>query len=91
MSHSDAEDRSLRRLGRTLMPGDYALTDYNGSGRKTRVKIVERDDQRKHGHSGSGIMFRVSPSLRFGTEQTWYDADWFKPSRKQSGTDTEDE
>ena len=66
--------------GRMLQPGDFALTDYNGPGPMTRVEILERDDKRLHGHSQSGVMFRVRPNLRNGTNASWYDADWFEPA-----------
>lgn len=66
--------------GRQLQPGDDALTDFNGRGTLVRVRIVERDDQRRHGHSQSGIMFRVHPPLKYGTAASWYDADWFEPA-----------
>jgi len=65
--------------GRKLQAGDEALTDYNGQGPLVRVRIIERDDKRLHGHSQSGIMFRVTPSLRNGSSASWYDADWFEP------------
>jgi len=65
--------------GRGLQIGDCALTDYNGPGPLTKVMIIDRDDSRRHGHSQSGIMFRVSPVLRNGDGMTWYDADWFEP------------
>ena len=61
--------------GRYLHAGDMALTDYNSNG-MTRVMIVER---KAPAISGSGILFRVSPSLKGGTENSWYDADWFEP------------
>lgn len=69
--------------GRFLQPGDEALTDYNGPGPLARVRIVERDDTRTHGHSQSGILFRVSPPLKHGTAANWYDADWFEPVPRQ--------
>jgi len=66
--------------GRNLQAGDEALTDFNGPGPLVRVRIVERDDKRLHGHSQSGIMFRVTPPiLRNGNGASWYDADWFEP------------
>lgn len=68
------------RMGRTLQVGDEALTDYNGPGPKVKVRIVERDDRRVHGHSQSGIMFRVTPNLNNGSVNSWYDADWFEPA-----------
>jgi hypothetical protein len=60
-----------------------ALTDYNGHGVWSKVRIVERDDQRLHGHSQSGVMLRVDPPLKNGTIASWYDADWFV--RSESG------
>lgn len=74
---------AIMRSGRTLQPGDEALTDYNGPGPLARVRIVERDDTRTHGHSQSGILFRVSPPLKHGTATTWYDADWFEQTPQQ--------
>ena len=67
------------RRGRLLHPGDMAQTDYNGEGRIVRVRIVERDETRRHGVSQSGILFRVDPPLQHGTSWSWYDADWFEP------------
>lgn len=55
------------------------MTDYNGPGPLTKVRIIARDDKRQNGHSQSGIMFRVVPSLRNGNGASWYDADWFEP------------
>ena len=72
--------------GRKLQVGDKALTDYNGDG-LTIVTIVEREDTRKHGHSQSGILFRVYPFLKHGTLKSWYDADWFEPVPNEAGTD----
>ncbi len=66
--------------GRDLQTGDFALTDYNGPGPLAKVEILERDDKRLHGHSQSGVMFRVRPNLRNGTNASWYDADWFEPA-----------
>lgn len=72
--------------GRNLQVGDEALTDYNGPGPLARVRIIERDDKRRHGHSQSGIMFRVTPSLRNGNGASWYDADWFEPAPNLNST-----
>lgn len=67
--------------GRLLQPGDIALTDYNAThSALVSVRIVERDDLGLHGHSQSGILYRVDPPLRHGTSDTWYDADWFGPA-----------
>lgn len=60
--------------GRDLKVGDKATTDFNGKP-LFEVTIIDRTD--KH-QSGSGIMFRVNPSLKYGNENTWYDADWFQ-------------
>lgn len=68
-------------LGRNLQIGDDALTDFNGK-ELTKVKIIDKDCSRKHGHSQSGTMFRVSPPLKHGSISTWYDADWFMPTPK---------
>ena len=68
-----------RTNGIALQPGDQALTDFNGPGPRTTVTIIERDDRRRHGHSQTGVMFRLVPSLRHGTHQTWVCADWFEP------------
>ena len=67
----------MSKEGRLLQIGDAAKTDYNGSW--SVVSIIDRDDTRKRGHSQSGILFRVNPTLRNGTDQTWYDSDWFCP------------
>ena len=61
--------------GRHLQPGDEALTDYNGRGIWTKVRIVER----RNSNSQSGVVLRVDPALKNGSKATWYDADWFKP------------
>ena len=66
--------------GRGLRVGQDALTDYNGPGPMARVTIVEADYTRRNGHSQSGTLFRVRPALKNGTEQSWYDADWFEPA-----------
>lgn len=66
--------------GRELKVGDEAVTDYNGPGPMARVRIVEADYTRRHGHSQSGVLFRVAPPLKNGTAQCWYDADWFEPA-----------
>ena len=63
---------------RGLRVGQDALTRYNGP--LTRVTIIEIDYTHRHGHSQSGIMFRVDPPLKHGDAQTWYDADWFEPA-----------
>lgn len=76
----------MSRKGRDLQPGDFAITDYNGPGTTTKVQVVERDDKRLHGHSQSGVMFRVRPNLRNGTNASWYDADWFEPT-DEAGSD----
>lgn len=62
-----------------MQVGDCALTDFNGPSSLEKVRIVERDDKRQHWHSQSGIMFLVTPALRNGTNDSWYDADWFEP------------
>lgn len=69
--------------GRSLQIGDEALTDYNGPGRLEKVRIIDRDDKRQHGHCQSGIMFRVAPNLRNGSNESWYDADWFEPAPRR--------
>jgi len=63
--------------GRSLQPGDMALTDFNGPGPLTRVKILDR---RQFRGSQSGISFRIYPFLKGGSADTWYDADWFEPA-----------
>lgn len=65
-------------IGRTLQPGDDALTDYNQVKGIVRVKIVER---REHRGTRSGIQFKVSPRLST-KPSVWYDADWFWPVKK---------
>lgn len=69
----------MSAAGRTLKPGDWAMTDYDGPGKLARVQIVAVDRERKHGHSQSGVMFQVRPFLKNGTPESWYDADWFYP------------
>lgn len=59
-----------------LQEGDKVCTDY--SGRMTVHTIIERCDDRSHGHSQSGIMFRVAPLVR-GSSGGWIDAAWFVP------------
>ena len=68
----------MSKLGRTLEVGDYALTDFNGGGVMTKVEIVERKEV--NSGSQSGVLFKVKPILRNGSEDSWYDADWFSPS-----------
>lgn len=68
------------KTSRTLSVGDFAVTDYNGGG-LVRVQIIDKDDSRKNGASQSGILFRVSPSLKNGTADSWYDADWFEATK----------
>jgi hypothetical protein len=63
--------------GRRLKIGDYAVTDYNGPGPLTRVRIVGRVDGAR---TQSGIIYRVDPPLKNGTAASWYDADWFEPA-----------
>lgn len=65
--------------GRDLQVGDEAYTDYNGPGPMTRVRIVDVDRDRRHGHSQTGVMFRVTPNLRNGGPDHWYDSGWFEP------------
>jgi|LakMenE18May11ns_1017448.scaffolds.fasta_scaffold9641623_2 hypothetical protein len=62
---------------RLLNIGDFAFTDYNHRGKFERVQIVDVDRQCKHGHSQSGVMFKVIPLLKHGTLDCWYCADWF--------------
>lgn len=56
-----------------------AVTEYNGAGEMTLVTIVEKANASRS-QSQSGVIFRVVPALRNGTDQTWYDASWFKRS-----------
>lgn len=60
---------------RDMQPGEIASTDFNGRGH-VRVVITERRETRG---CQTGIMFRVKPSLRGGSELTWYDSAWFEP------------
>ena len=59
------------------------MTDYNNAGSRpgplTRVQILAVDRHRMHGHSQSGVMFKVHPLLKGGTLDSWYCADWFEP------------
>ena len=66
--------------GRALKVGDDAVTEFNMSGPLARVRIAEADYTWRHGHSQSGTMFRVTPPLKNGTLESWYDADWFEPA-----------
>jgi hypothetical protein len=65
----------MTKESRKLQVGDFAVTDYNHTGHPTRVRIVHVS----RGRSQSGILFRVSPALKNGKQDTWYDADWFEP------------
>ena len=69
----------MSKAGRSLHTGDWALTDYNGPGPMERVQIVDEDRTRAHGHSQSGVLFKVQPLLKHGTADSWYCADWFEP------------
>ena len=66
----------MSKAGRKLQVGDEALTDFNGPGGLTLVKIVERFTETK---SQSGICFRVRPLLKNCDEFSRLDADWFEP------------
>jgi hypothetical protein len=72
--------------GCTLRVGDDALTDYNGAGTTTRVTIIEADYTRRHGHSQSGIQFRVRGRLKNCTERDWIDSEWFEPAPREPQT-----
>lgn len=50
--------------------------DYNGKG-MTLVRIVDRLENTA---SQSRICFRVTPTLKNGTSESLYDADWFEPA-----------
>lgn len=66
--------------------GDEVRTGF--SGRVTKHRIVERSDDRSHGHSQSGILFQVHPPVpKSGGARAWLDADWFTPVErpKQGG------
>lgn len=70
--------RLLFGTGKSLKPGDWALTDYDG--RVKRVRIVAEDRQRTFGHSQTGVVFQLEPgSLRHQTPDSWYDSAWFVP------------
>ena len=66
----------MSKAGRKLQVGDEALTDFNGPGALTLVKIVERFTETK---SQSGVCFRVRPLLKNCDEFSRFDADWFEP------------
>lgn len=69
---------------RALKVGDYATTDFNGPGSKTRVQIVARLD----GSVGqSRVSFKVRPALNNSTPDCWIDADWFEPYAPGPGVD----
>lgn len=73
----DAESSDcMSKAGRMLKPGDDAVTDYNGKG-MTLVRIVDRLENTA---SQSRICFRVTPTLKNGTSESLYDADWFEPA-----------
>lgn len=61
--------------GRDLQAGDYATTDFNDR-RITKVQITARREF--HGPR-QGVQFKVFPLLDGGTEDAWYDSDWFAP------------
>jgi len=62
------------RSGRTLQPGDQALSDFNRLGHLELFKILDR----KTGTSQSGILFKAHPPMRnHADEYHWIDADWF--------------
>ena len=67
----------MSKAGRKLQVGDEALTDFNGPGGLTLVKIVERFTNTK---SQSGVCFRVRPLLKNCDELSRFDADWFMPA-----------
>lgn len=64
-----------------LQPGDKAFTDFNGA-EPVLVTIVERTTNGPR-HSGTGVQFRVSPTLKHGAPDTWYDAGWFTPAPRR--------
>ena len=66
----------MSKAGRKLQVGDEALTDFNGPGGLTLVKIVERFAE---ANSQSRICFRVWPLLKNCDERSKLDADWFEP------------
>ena len=69
-----------------LQPGDKAFTDFNGA-EPILVTIVERSTNGPH-RSGTGVLFRVSPSLKHGSPDTWYDAGWFTPAPRRAPATT---
>ena len=66
----------MSKASRKLQVGDDALTDFNGPGGLTLVKIVERFTE---ANSQSRICFRVWPLLKNCDESSKLDADWFEP------------
>ena len=66
----------MSKAGRKLQVGDEALTDFNGHGGMTLVKIVERFEE---ANSQSRICFRVWPLLKNCDATAKLDADWFEP------------
>ena len=61
--------------GKDLQIGDRAYTHYNGN-RPTLVRIIARSENQV---SQTGIMFQVSPTLKNGSKDSWYDSAWFTP------------
>ena len=66
----------MSKASRKLQVGDDALTDFNGPGGLTLVKIVELFTE---ANSQSRICFRVWPLLKNCDESSKLDADWFEP------------
>lgn len=64
----------MSEASRELQPGDHALTDFNGPGPMTRVRIVARLEGSV---SQSRVSFKVTPALKNSTPDCWIDADWF--------------
>lgn len=62
------------RQNRELKVGDQAKTDFNEGPELLTVTIIDV----KRCVSQSGVQYRVSPNLRGGDENDWYDADWFE-------------
>lgn len=66
----------MSKLGRTLQPGDEALTDFDApSVRFSRVRILDRSERQ----SQSGICFQVDGLRKSSGPDAWIDADWFEP------------
>jgi hypothetical protein len=69
-----------RRTARELQPGDAATTDCErGYGVDGRLKTVTVTARREDCASQSGVMLRVTPTLKNNPPDEWFAAQWFAP------------